>query len=102
MDVFHALQQRRSVRAFLPQAPSADTVRALMEGAARAASGGNLQPWRVLALAGEPRRRRLQARCPSPARGVCRTAAYPPICGSLPHAPLLPMANTSTAASASP
>ena len=54
MDVFQALHQRRSVRAFLPQAPSADTVRALMEGAARAASGGNLQPWRVLALTGEP------------------------------------------------
>ena len=54
MDVFQALQQRRSVRAFLPQAPSADTVRTLMEAAARAASGGNLQPWRVLALTGEP------------------------------------------------
>ena len=61
MDVFHALQQRRSVRAFLPQAPSADTVRALMEGAARAASGGNLQPWRVLALTGEPLAQTLQA-----------------------------------------
>ena len=54
MDVFQALHQRRSVRAFLPQAPSADTVRTLMETAARAASGGNLQPWRVLALTGEP------------------------------------------------
>lgn len=54
MDVFQALQQRRSVRAFLPQVPSADTVRALMEGAASAASGGNMQPWRVVALTGEP------------------------------------------------
>ena len=54
MDVFQALHQRRSVRAFLPQTPSADTVRSLMEVAARAASGGNLQPWRVLALTGEP------------------------------------------------
>ena len=54
MDVFQALHQRRSVRAFLPQTPSADTVRSLMEVAARSASGGNLQPWRVLALTGEP------------------------------------------------
>lgn len=54
MDVFQALQQRRSVRAFLPQVPSADTVRALIEGAAYAASGGNMQPWRVVALTGEP------------------------------------------------
>ena len=29
------------------------TVRAILEGAARAPSGGNLQPWRVHALAGE-------------------------------------------------
>lgn len=56
MDVFKALHQRRSVRAFLSQAPGADTVRTLMEAAARAASGGNLQPWRVLALTGEPLR----------------------------------------------
>ena len=54
MDVFQALHQRRSVRAFLPQTPSADTVRSLMALAARSASGGNLQPWRVLALTGEP------------------------------------------------
>jgi len=54
MDVFKALHLRRSVRAFLPQTPNADTVRTLMEAAARAASGGNLQPWRVLALTGEP------------------------------------------------
>lgn len=54
MNVFQALQQRRSVRAFLPQAPSIDTVRSLIEGAASAASGGNMQPWRILALTGEP------------------------------------------------
>lgn len=54
MDVFQALHQRRSVRAFLPQAPDADTVRTLVETAARSASGGNLQPWRVLVLTGEP------------------------------------------------
>ena len=30
MDVFQALQQRRSVRAFLPQAPSSTVVREIV------------------------------------------------------------------------
>ena len=54
MDVAHALGQRRSVRAFLPTAPPAALVQSILEQAGRAASGGNLQPWRVLALTGEP------------------------------------------------
>lgn len=54
MQVAQALRERRSVRAFLPDAPPADLVQAMLEEAARAASGGNLQPWRVVALTGEP------------------------------------------------
>ena len=52
MHVEHALQQRRSVRAFLAQPVSASVVRELLQAAAQAASGGNLQPWRVVALTG--------------------------------------------------
>lgn len=54
MEVVQALQQRQSVRAFLPQAPSGALVREVIEGAALAASGGNLQPWRVEAVTGAP------------------------------------------------
>ena len=54
MNVSQAMQARRSVRAFLPQAPSPDEVQRLIADAAQAASGGNLQPWRVVALAGAP------------------------------------------------
>ena len=54
MDVAQALQMRRSVRAFLPTPVPAPLVQSLLEQAARAASGGNLQPWRVIALTGEP------------------------------------------------
>ena len=54
MDVSQALRARRSVRAFTPQVPSAALVQQLMEDAALAASGGNLQPWRVAALTGGP------------------------------------------------
>lgn len=54
MDVSQALRERRSVRAFTSQVPSAALVQQLMQDAAMAASGGNMQPWRVAALTGEP------------------------------------------------
>jgi len=54
MDVEQALSLRHSVRAFLPQAPDKLLVRQLLVQAAQAASGGNLQPWRIIALSGEP------------------------------------------------
>jgi len=54
MDVSEAIDTRLSCRSFSPKPVEAKVVRALVEGAARAASGGNLQPWRVYALTGEP------------------------------------------------
>ena len=78
MDVFQALHQRRSVRAFLPQAPSAEMVRTLMEAAARAASGGNLQPWRVLALAGEPLAQVVAAVAQAEPEPETHQTSYPP------------------------
>jgi nitroreductase len=53
LTVSEAVAQRRSCRAFLPATVSAETVQALVEKALRAPSGGNLQPWRIIALAGE-------------------------------------------------
>ena len=53
MDVTEAVGRRVSIRAFKPDAPPAATVREILELAARAPSGGNLQPWRVWALAGD-------------------------------------------------
>lgn len=54
MNVSDAIEHRISVRAFedrpVPKAIVAD----MLAKAARAPSGGNLQPWRVYALAGEP------------------------------------------------
>src|ERR1700760_2829312 len=53
MDVAEAVKQRYSTRAFKPDPVPGDVVRGLIEAAARAPSGGNLQPWRVYALGGE-------------------------------------------------
>ncbi|QNP49471.1 nitroreductase [Diaphorobacter aerolatus] len=54
MNVSQAMQERRSVRAFLPRVPGSSDVHRLIADAAQSASGGNLQPWRVTALAGAP------------------------------------------------
>jgi nitroreductase len=54
MNVSDAVEKRISVRAFLPDPVPGDMVRGLLEVAKRAPSGGNLQPWRVYALAGGP------------------------------------------------
>jgi nitroreductase len=54
MDVAEAVRRRMSVRAFKPDPVPGDLVRALLEAAALAPSGGNLQPWRIYALAGAP------------------------------------------------
>ena len=53
MNVEQAMQQRHSVRAFLPKPVDVALVRDLLAQAGQAASGGNLQPWRVVALAGQ-------------------------------------------------
>ena len=55
MGVSEALQRRISVRAFKPDPVSEQTVRELLSLASRAPSGGNLQPWKVIAVAGQER-----------------------------------------------
>ncbi|MBI4273177.1 MAG: nitroreductase [Rhizobiales bacterium] len=54
MDVAEAVATRFSCRAFLPTPIPLDIVRDILERAARAPSGGNVQPWRVSALTGDP------------------------------------------------
>lgn len=50
-----ALQARRSTRAFLPTPLPLAVVRDVLEAARWAPSGGNLQPWKVVAVAGAER-----------------------------------------------
>src|SRR5262249_61733398 len=54
MDVFEAVDSRISCRWFLDRSVDPKIVRELIAKAARAASGGNLQPWRVYAPTGAP------------------------------------------------
>jgi nitroreductase len=52
MDIFDAVASRYSCRAFLPTPVPEATVRDIIERASRAPSAGNMQPWRIYAIAG--------------------------------------------------
>lgn len=49
-----AITSRRAIRAFLPDPVPRDLVERILDVAARAPSGTNMQPWRARVLAGEP------------------------------------------------
>ncbi|MEM1038193.1 MAG: nitroreductase [Pseudomonadota bacterium] len=51
--VDEAITSRRSIRAFLDTPVSADMVRSILDVAARAPSGTNMQPWKVYVLMGD-------------------------------------------------
>ena len=52
MNVTEAVNRRKSIRAFLDTPVDDDVLRQIVEGAARAPSGGNVQPWRIYVLNG--------------------------------------------------
>lgn len=54
LNVSEAVRTRRSVRAFLDTPVDGAMLREVLTSAARAASGGNLQPWRLFVVGGEP------------------------------------------------
>ena len=72
MNVADAVAKRFSARAFTAQVPDEAVVRRILERALRAPSGGNLQPWRVHALTGEP----LKALLAEVAEGRIETPEY--------------------------
>lgn len=54
MNVSEAVERRISVRAYKPDPVPVALVADILDRAARAPSGGNLQPWRVYGLSGLP------------------------------------------------
>ena len=52
MNVIDAVNTRMSVRQFTSEPVADDLLRGLVEDAARAPSGGNVQPWRIYAVNG--------------------------------------------------
>jgi nitroreductase len=56
MTVTDALRARTSIREFLPTPLPESTIREILDVARWAPSGGNLQPWKVIAVAGDEQR----------------------------------------------
>lgn len=54
VTVTEAVLERRSIRAFLDRPVERETIAEILRLAARAPSGGNLQPWHVDVVAGAP------------------------------------------------
>src|SRR5258708_6674909 len=81
MHVRDAVASRFSCRAFLPTPVPLATVRDILDRAARAPSGGNLQPWRGPAPAGgppaDPQARAPPPPPPQPPRQGARYTGYP-------------------------
>ena len=57
----HAIASRHSIRAFLPTPIPRATMEAILDVAARAPSGTNMQPWMVRVLTGAPKNRLIAA-----------------------------------------
>ncbi|MFE0173275.1 nitroreductase [Streptomyces sp. NPDC059002] len=54
MDVYEAVDSRRAVRAFSDEPVPKEILERVLTAATRAPSSGNLQPWRVYVVTGEP------------------------------------------------
>lgn len=54
MDVYEAVDSRRAVRAFSDEPVPGEVLERVLTAAARAPSSGNLQPWHVYVVSGEP------------------------------------------------
>lgn len=76
MRVQQAVAERRSVRGFLDTPVEAGLIRDLAQAAARAPSGGNLQPWHVDIVAGGAMVRLKALMAGALAAGTAETPAY--------------------------
>ncbi len=56
MNVLEALQNRKSVRAFLDKEVAKDTIKTILENAKCAPSGVNMQPWTVCVVSGNKKK----------------------------------------------
>ena len=63
MDIFDVVDSRKACHWYLDKPVDLNIVRNLIAPAGRAASDGNLQPWNVHALTGEPLNKTRCAEC---------------------------------------
>lgn len=74
-----AITSRRSIRAFLPTEVARDDIEAILDVAARAPSGTNTQPWKVVVVTGHAKQRlsdAITAAYADPAQASAHTEEY--------------------------
>jgi nitroreductase len=77
--VDEAISSRRSIRAFLPTPVPRETIEAILQVAARAPSGTNTQPWKVVVLTGEAKTalsQKIRAAFDDPAQRATHSEEY--------------------------
>lgn len=60
MELFEAIADRRSIRAFLPTPVPRETVERILDAARHCPSGSNMQPWQVHVVTGAVRERLIE------------------------------------------
>ncbi len=78
MNVTEAVARRVSIRAFKPDPVPQALVREILRAASHAPSGGNLQPWRVYVMTGEPLIALKEQVAANPNGELPEYAVYPP------------------------
>jgi len=78
MDVIEAVHTRSSIRAFLPDPVDDRVLRSLLTDAARAPSGGNVQPWRIYVVNGPSMTRLREFLATQPPIDELEYEIYPP------------------------
>ncbi|NIR87791.1 nitroreductase [Candidatus Bathyarchaeota archaeon] len=63
MDVFEAIQKRKSVRSYEPTTVQVEKLRKVLEAARLAPSAGNIQPWRFIVVLDSDKRRKIASGC---------------------------------------
>lgn len=63
MDVFEAIQKRKSVRSYKPKPVPVDILRKVLEAARLAPSAGNNQPWHFIVVTDPDKRRKIARGC---------------------------------------
>jgi len=78
MEVTSAVNKRISVRQFTPDLVSDDVLASLLTTAARAPSGGNVQPWRIYVVNGESMQKMREYLATQPLAEEPQYDIYPP------------------------
>jgi nitroreductase len=63
LDVFEAIQKRKSVRSYVPTPVPAEKMRKVLEAARLAPSAGNIQPWQFIVVTDSDNRKTIAKGC---------------------------------------